>query len=146
MGGLYGEAQKLFIPTAPGSKGAPSSQALAFCYANSLSRISCLLHGQTSTFLRTSRDSSSHFILTPPINTKHTDRQSLLYLSLYHSTLWHFKQLKMNWKCGVFSISAFILYLTFFLNTEFLFKLRPAFNKTIIFLLFCHRELIINTP
>lgn len=89
VGGLNGEAQNLFIPTAPGSKGAPSSQALAFCYANSLSRISCLL--QTSTSLRTSRESSSHFILTPQTQNTQTDNHYYIKV-LYHSTFSHFKQ------------------------------------------------------
>ncbi|CAG07902.1 unnamed protein product [Tetraodon nigroviridis] len=93
MGGLlFGEAQKLFISTAPGSKGAPSSQALAFCYANILSPISCLLSGQTSTSLRTSRELSSHFILNP-LNTKHTHRQTITIIlnvcTIQHFDIWN---------------------------------------------------------
>lgn len=62
-GVLHGEAWRLFIPTAPGSKGAPSSQARALCYVNAVSQISCLLHRQTQALaweLERSRSSTVH--------------------------------------------------------------------------------------
>lgn len=88
MGVLYGEAQRLFIPRAPGSKGAPSSQAQALCYANTLSQISCLLHGQTQALpweLSGSCHSTVH-LKPPPPSPQHTRRQSLFPNSMHNST------------------------------------------------------------
>lgn len=62
-GVLHGEARRLFIPTVPGSKGAPSSQARVLCYVNAISQISCLLHRQTQALaweLERSRSSTVH--------------------------------------------------------------------------------------
>lgn len=60
---LNGEARRLFMATAPGSKGAPSSQARALCYAKSLSQNQLPApQPDTSTSLRTFRESSFHFI------------------------------------------------------------------------------------
>lgn len=87
MGVLCGEAQRLFIPTAPGSKGASSSQAQALCYANTPSQISCLLHGQTQALpweLSGSRHSTVH--LKPPPPNAHIHTRRLLANSMHNST------------------------------------------------------------
>lgn len=91
-GFLCGKAQRLFIPTAPGLKGASSSQAQTFCYANTVSQISCLLHRQTQALpweLERSRHSTVH--LSAPLHptpTGHAQKHTHVQTWLHHFRKW----------------------------------------------------------
>lgn len=84
MGVLYGEAQRLFIPTAPGSKGAPSSQAQALCYAKPYPESAACSMARHKHFPENFQGVVIPLHLNPL--SQHTHRQSLLPNSMHNST------------------------------------------------------------